>query len=118
MEHAIVLSARCQLDLNDFALKPNRAQYTAFWEVGASGKCYNHEEVITLLLGRYATEPVDAWETEQWKTTDFRCQEVAPYIYLLTYQLQQKTRITRRATLWRLEAESWKIVYHQPKILS
>jgi hypothetical protein len=37
---------------------------------------------------------------------------------LLTYTLlQNKQRLTRRATIWQRTAEGWKIVYHQGTIV-
>jgi len=38
--------------------------------------------------------------------------------YLLTYTLvQDATRVTRRATIWRRSANTWKIVYHQGTVV-
>ncbi len=42
MEHAIVLSARCQLDLNDFSLKKEDGSY--FYPTIFLGK--NHSKVV------------------------------------------------------------------------
>jgi hypothetical protein len=84
----------------------------SFWEVGASGRCYSREEVIATLLDRYSAPYEDIWET-----SDFCCQELAHDLYLLTYTLvQERKRITRRATLWRRASTGWKIVYHQGTI--
>jgi hypothetical protein len=80
-----------------------------FWEVGASGRRYSREYVIDTLAQRHATSPTDVWET-----SDFHCAELAPDTYLLTYTLvQERTRKTRRATIWRKTQGKWKIVYHQ-----
>jgi hypothetical protein len=84
-----------------------------FWEVGASGRRYSRAIVLDELEKRYA-DPHD----DVWKTTDFRCQKLAPDTYLLTYTLvQQKERRTRRSTIWQRTAEGWKIVYHQGTIV-
>ncbi len=90
---------------------------SSFWEVGASGKIYDREEVINTLLKRYQQQPIDEWKIEKWETKDFCCQKMTTNHYLLTYILIQGTRITRRATIWRLENETWKIVYHQGTIV-
>jgi hypothetical protein len=38
--------------------------------------------------------------------------------YLLTYTLlQDKARLTRRATIWLKTSDGWKIVYHQGTIV-
>jgi hypothetical protein len=84
-----------------------------FWEVGASGRRYSRQYVLDALEERYRS-PVE----EVWETTDFRCQELALDIYLLTYTLrQQGGRITRRATIWKRTGDDWKIVFHQGTIV-
>jgi len=85
-----------------------------FWEVGASGRRYSRKYVLDALEERHQS-PVD----EVWETTDFRCQELAVDIYLLTYTLRQQggARITRRATIWKRTGEGWKIVFHQGTIV-
>lgn len=84
-----------------------------FWEVGASGRRYSRTFVLDALEERHQS-PVD----EVWETTDFRCQELAIDIYLLTYTLrQQGARITRRATIWKRTGDGWKIVFHQGTIV-
>ncbi len=84
-----------------------------FWEVGASGRIYNREYVIKILLERYQNPDYK----DVWKTKDFHCFEIAPDNYLLTYTLLQGTRITQRATIWRCTAGGWKILYHQGTVV-
>jgi hypothetical protein len=79
-----------------------------FWEVGASGSVYDREVVWTALEQRYA-----AGEPDEWQTSDFRLRQLAPRVYLLTYLLQQGSRMTRRSTIWEAAGGSWRIVYHQ-----
>ncbi len=83
-----------------------------FWEVGASGKRYGKAYVLDTLEQRYAGPYEDDWET-----SDFYCQEVAPANYLLTYTLRQGARVTRRATLWRRAPAGWLIVFHQGTVV-
>jgi hypothetical protein len=102
-----------------------------FWEVGASGRRYTRKYVLDALEERHRS-PVE----EVWETTDFRCQELAADVFLLTYTLrqpeqsggnpekrqrrdagQQGGRITRRATIWRRSGDGWKIVFHQGTIV-
>jgi hypothetical protein len=84
-----------------------------FWETGASGRRYFRELVLQELERRYSAPHADVWET-----SDFHCRRLGPETYLLTYTLlQDKQRLTRRATIWQRAAEGWKIVYHQGTIV-
>jgi hypothetical protein len=83
-----------------------------FWEIDASGRRYSRWHVLDVLEERHRS-PV----AEPWDTTDFRCQELAPEVYLLTYTLRQGERITRRATIWRRSSEGWKVVFHQGTVV-
>ena len=85
-----------------------------FWEVGASGNVYTREEVIQTLLERYQ----DKNYQDIWQTSDFELIQIAPDNYLLTYNLiQNKTRRTRRSTVWRKINGQWKILYHQGTVI-
>jgi hypothetical protein len=85
----------------------------SFWEVGASGRRYSRQYVIDTLVERHSAPVEDIWEAH-----DFRCAELAPDTYLITYTLvQDRTRVTRRATIWRKAGDGWKIVYHQGTIV-
>ncbi len=85
-----------------------------FWEVGASGQRYSRLDVLNELEKRHSAPHEDVWET-----SDFRCRQLAPDVYLLTYTLlQDKDRFTRRATIWQSTKADWKIVYHQGTIVS
>lgn len=79
-----------------------------FWEVGASGSRYGRDYVLDVLDERQRDPQPDPWETGE-----FHCRELAEAVYLLTYTLRQGERVTRRATIWRRDAEGWKIVFHQ-----
>jgi hypothetical protein len=81
----------------------------AFWEVGASGRRYSRDLVLSELEKRHATGVPE----DDCKAEDFRCQQLAADTYLLTYTLFQGERVTRRSTIWRRAEEGWKIVYHQ-----
>jgi hypothetical protein len=84
-----------------------------FWEVGASGRRYSRAVVLDELETRWA-----APHTDEWETSDFRCQRLAPDVYLLTYTLvQDGRRRTRRSTIWQQTTEGWKILYHQGTIV-
>ncbi len=80
-----------------------------FWEVGASGRRYSREYVLDTLEKRYAVAHVDIWET-----SDFDCRRLSADTYLLTYTLlQDKTRLTRRSTIWQRTPTGWVALYHQ-----
>jgi hypothetical protein len=83
-----------------------------FWEVGASGR-YFRTHVLDELEKRHAVAPAIA-PKDVWETMDFHCRQLAPEVYLLTYTLvQDKTRRTRRSTIWQRTVDGWKIVFHQ-----
>jgi hypothetical protein len=85
----------------------------AFWEVGASGRVYDRQYVISNLLERYK-DP----EPHDWICTDFSIHELAPNLFLLHYKLQEPDRMTRRTTIWKYTTNGWKIVFHQGTIIS
>ena len=84
-----------------------------FWETGASGRRYSREFVLDELERRFSVPHDDVWQTR-----DFNCRKLAEDVYLLTYTLlQDRERVTRRATIWRRTADDWKVVYHQGTIV-
>lgn len=85
-----------------------------FWEVGASGNVYTKQDIIETLLERYN----DPNYQDIWEAKDFALTQIAPDNYLLTYILiQDKTRVTRRSTIWRRVNDNWKILYHQGTVI-
>lgn len=81
-----------------------------FWEVGASGNVYTKQAVIETLCERYN----DPSYQDIWEAKDFNLTQIAADNYLLTYILiQDKTRFTRRSTLWQKINGGWKILYYQ-----
>ncbi|MCZ1011796.1 DUF4440 domain-containing protein [Streptomyces lydicus] len=83
-----------------------------FWETGASGERYSRDFVLDVLEERYKAPP-----TEEWETSDFRCQELGAGVYLLTYTLVLNGRRTRRATIWQQGADDWRVLYHQGTVV-
>ena len=85
-----------------------------FWEVGASGNVYTKQDVVETLLERYQNPDYQ----DIWEAKDFELTTIAPDNYLTSYILiQDKTRVTRRSTLWRHIHGDWKILYHQGTII-
>ncbi len=83
-----------------------------FREIGASGRVYSRAFVIRTVLARKAMPG-----ERRWRTSAFRCRELAPGLYLLTYTLTQGTRRTRRTTLWQRAGRAWTIRFHQGTLL-
>jgi hypothetical protein len=85
-----------------------------FWEVGASGRRYSRELVLDELEKRFSEPHEDVWEAK-----GFCCRRLAENVFLLTYTLiQDRVRVTRRATIWQRTAEGWRIVYHQGTVVA
>jgi hypothetical protein len=84
-----------------------------FWEVGASGRPYSRSFVLGVLDERQR-QPF----SQAWQATGFHLQEIAPSLYLLSYTLQQPTRLSRRATIWRQVGQGWQMVYHQGTVVA
>ncbi len=84
-----------------------------FWEIGASGRRYGREYVLSVLADRHTgSEPIDVWST-----ADFHCRQLAKNVYLLTYTLFQGERTTRRSTLWEQAPDGWQAVFHQGTVV-
>jgi len=84
-----------------------------YWETGASGRRYSRQSVLDGLEERFSVPHDDIWETR-----DIHCSRLSEDTYLLTYTLlQDRQRLTRRATIWRQASDGWKIVYHQGTIV-
>lgn len=84
-----------------------------FWEVGASGRRYSREYVLSASAARYASG-----EPDEWEASGFHCRELGPETFLLTYTLAQGPRLSRRATIWRRSAPGWQAVYHQGTLVA
>jgi hypothetical protein len=85
-----------------------------YWEVGASGRRYSREFILRTLDRK---PPVDT-ASAGWQTYDHCVRRLGPYTYLFTYTLRQGVRLTRRATIWEIAPEGWRILYHQGTIVS
>jgi hypothetical protein len=84
-----------------------------FWEVGASGRCYNRSFVIGELERRLKNP-----SSNLWTYSDSKCRQLAPDVFLLSYALvQDNGRLTRRSTIWQRFPDGWKMVFHQGTIV-
>jgi hypothetical protein len=96
--------------LEDF----QRSTALDFWEVGASGRRYSRDFILSM---RVKDELVDA-DTAGWKASAFGLRRLGERTFLLTYTLDQASRLTRRATIWEETQEGWRILYHQGTIVT
>jgi hypothetical protein len=85
----------------------------AFWEVGASGSVYSRAFVLDTLEQRFRAPHDDPWEVR-----GFAARALAADVFLATYTLHQRERVTRRATVWRREGERYRALYHQGTLVS
>ena len=85
-----------------------------YWEVGASGRRYTREFILSHL---HQNPPADA-TSAGWESYDHGLRRLGPDTYLLTYTLRQAQRLTRRSTIWQCTPDGWRILYHQGTIVS
>ena len=85
-----------------------------FWEVGASGRRYSRDFILSM---RRREELVDA-DAAGWRATGFGLRRLGQDCFLLTYTLDQQGRMTRRATVWERAGEGWRILYHQGTVVT
>lgn len=83
-----------------------------FWEVGASGRVYTRDFVIETLVDRYSRPHEDVWVIH-----DFQARQLSDVLWLVTYELDQEGRRSRRATIWRRTPSRWVVEYHQGTLL-
>jgi hypothetical protein len=85
-----------------------------YWEVGPSGRRYSRDFILRTLK---QSPPIDA-ASAGWQSSDYGLRRLGPDTYLFAYTLRQAERLTRRATLWQITGEGWRILYHQGTIVS
>lgn len=80
-----------------------------FREIGRSGQIYSYQQTIDALLNQTASENVIA--------SHFEILQLSETLALVTYRTQRAEAIdqrhTLRSSLWRLEDEDWRMVFHQ-----
>jgi hypothetical protein len=91
-----------------------RVMASDYWEVGASGRPYSRDFILHTLK---QSPPVDA-ASAGWQSSNYGLRRLGPEIYLFTYTLRQVERLSRRATIWQMTGEGWRILYHQGTIVS
>jgi hypothetical protein len=84
-----------------------------FVEIGASGRVYSREHVLSVV-----DERDRAREVEVLEPVDVACRALAPGLYQLTYRLAQGDRATWRSSLWRRgRPGGWQVVFHQGTVV-
>ena len=75
-----------------------------FVEFGSSGHIYDKPAVMEALQ-------LDPGFDGRRTIGDFRVRDLAPTVALVTYQIRETG--TLRSSIWRLEEEQWRMVFHQ-----
>jgi hypothetical protein len=86
-----------------------------YWEVGASGRRYSRDFILSKLIT--SVSYVDA-AAAGWQSSEFWLRRLGSDTFLLTYTLDQAGRRTRRSTIWQGSKAGWRILYHQGTIIS
>jgi hypothetical protein len=78
-----------------------------FWEIGASGRRYSRDYVLDVLQER-------SWQGSPapFDPSGFEVQHLGGELFLLSYDLLQDGRRTRRASVWFRTPYGWKCRFH------
>jgi hypothetical protein len=79
-----------------------------FREFGASGRVWNRASIIAELSAETPNEII---------SENFECQRLSNKLALLTYECRNPTRRTLRSSLWRLEGDNWRLLFHQGTVI-
>jgi hypothetical protein len=79
-----------------------------FREFGASGRVWNRASIV---------ETLAAEQPEPITSENFACQHLSEHLALLTYVAANPVRRTLRSSLWRLEGDRWRILFHQGTVI-
>jgi hypothetical protein len=79
-----------------------------FREFGASGIVWDRATILETL----SAEPPCPITSE-----NFECQRLSSHLALLTYTATNPARKTLRSSLWRLEADRWRVLFHQGTVI-
>ena len=84
-----------------------------FMEIGASGRVYGKVDIIRALLETNTTYEIES--------TDFEFRQLSPGIAQLVYKSKSKqkgaeNRYAIRNSLWKLEGNQWKMIFHQGSV--
>jgi len=107
--HLIALELRLQ----DWSVRKHPAAMSELLsddlrEFGASGLVWDR----TSLLETLSAEPPEPITSE-----NFACQRLSGHLALLTYVAANPARRTLRSSLWRLEGDHWRVLFHQGTVI-
>lgn len=110
----IDLMKSLELSFFDFSIrhssdKLNELVAEDFIEYGRSGKIFNKQEIIGLLLNS---------EAPSVKLEDFKTKLLSRDILLVNYlsvigNSKKQAERTLRTSIWKLHGDKWKIIFHQ-----
>ncbi|MDH5479725.1 MAG: DUF4440 domain-containing protein [Nitrosomonas sp.] len=87
-----------------------------FEEIGSSGCVTSRQEVVDWLLHK---NPNDRWSIE-----NFRVKELSKDLILAIYHAHQivghnhQSKVSIRSSIWKLDEDNWKLVFHHASKLS
>lgn len=77
-----------------------------FEEIGASGRVWNFESILEMLLAEDA-------ETADIEVHELTGRALADDVVILRWQSVRGDRRVRRTSLWQRRSEGWRLVHHQ-----
>lgn len=103
-----------ELRLQDPSIRKDRAAVEellseGFREFGASGRIWDRAAILAELAAETPYEII---------SKNFEYLRLSDHLALLTYEASTPTRRTLRSSLWRLEADRWRIFFHQGTVIS
>lgn len=110
---SLLLAAERALMTHEVRTRPERLcalLASDFREIGRSGCCYDLADILVALPAETTPMEVDI--------DDFQTAQLSETIAQVTYTTRRSTEdgalVTRRSSLWRLEADGlWRMVFHQ-----
>lgn len=81
-----------------------------FYEIGASGKVYDKNNVLARL-------PLEQNDEILGEVIDFEIDNITEYLIRANYILEEKTRRTRRTSIWQRQNDNYQMIFHQGTVL-
>lgn len=105
-----VLFLHLETQLMDPQFRRNSARVSEqladdFREFGSSGRHWTRQEILDLLAAEPAYSPPEI--------EDFRIQQIASDVVLVTYRAQRVDTTTLRSSIWIYRNEKWQMLFHQ-----
>lgn len=81
-----------------------------FYEIGASGKVYDKNNVLARL-------PLEQNDEILGEVIDFDIDNITEYLIRANYILEEKTRRTRRTSIWQRQNDNYQMIFHQGTVI-